>query len=278
MSPSFDTTMQQIETTLRRVEVDGIIVAVAFHDLQTGLEFLHRADESFHPASTFKVGVMMEVFHQAAQGKFSLDDEIPVVNSFTSIADGNPFSVFPDDDSETSLYEKIGNTESLREIVRLMIAQSSNFATNILIQKVGAANATAYLKELGVEGVQILRGPEDNRAFARGLNNAATAHSLMQMMQIIAEGKAVSEKASFEMVEILLEQRFNEGIPARLPQTVKAAHKTGWNDRLYHDFGIIFPGNRKPYILAVMTNGFAAESDAHACVAEISKHFYQSLA
>jgi len=34
------------------------------------------------------------------------------------------------------------------------------------------------------------------------------------------------------------------------------AHKTGWNDRLYHDFGAVFPDRREPYVLAIMTSGF----------------------
>jgi beta-lactamase class A len=267
--------MNEIEKLIAQADTE--VVAVAFRDLQTGREFFAHADDTFHPASTFKVGVMMEVFHQAAQGLLSLDDEIPVVNSFSSIADGSSFSVFAQDDSETTLYKKIGASERVHEIVRLMIVRSSNFATNILIQKVGAAHATAYLRELGVDGVQILRGPEDNRAFASGMNNSATARGLMQMMQVIAEEKAVSPDASTEMIEILLQQEFAEGIPARLPKTVKVAHKTGWNDNLYHDFGIVFAEKRKPYILAIMTRGFKQETEAHQCVAEISEQFYKTL-
>lgn len=267
--------MQGIEAFIRQPQAG--VVAVACHDLQTGAEFFLRADEPFHPASTFKVGVMMEVFHQAAQGRFSLDDEIPVVNSFASIADGGLFSVYEQDDQEFSLYKKVGSTERVREIVRLMIVWSSNPATNILIQKLGAVQASAYLRELGIEGVTILRGPEDNRAFARGLNNSATARGLMQMMRVIAEGKAVSQEASAEMIQIMMGQHYNEGIPARLPLSVRVAHKTGWNDDLYHDFGIVLPQGRQPYALAVMTRGFASETEAHACIAGISERVYKRL-
>lgn len=252
-------------------------VAVAFHDLQTGQQIFINADEPFHPASTFKVGVMIDVFHQASLGMFALDDEIEVINSFTSIADGSSFSVFEADDSETSLYQKIGRRETIREITRLMIARSSNLATNILIEKVGAARTNAYMQALGVEGVRILRGPEDNRAFALGMNNSATARGLMQMMLAIAEGRAVSPQACAEMTTILLGQEFNESIPARLPASVRVAHKTGWNDNLYHDFGIVLPENRKPFLLAIMTRGFKDETSAHDFMAGLSKRIYQQL-
>ncbi len=144
-------------------------ISIAFHDLETGGEFFFRADESLHPASTFKVAVMMEVFHQAAQGTFSLGDRILVTNSFSSIADGSPFSMRVEDDAETTLYEKVGHMESLRELLRLMIVRSSNLATNILIQLVTSEKITAYLQELGIDGVTVLRGPEDHNAFARGI-------------------------------------------------------------------------------------------------------------
>ena len=267
--------MNQIEALIQKSEAD--IVAVAVHDLQTGRELFIHADEYFHPASTFKVGVMMEVFHQAAQGQFLLNDEILVSNIFSSIADGSLFSTYAEDDSETSLYEKIGGTASLREIMRLMIVRSSNLATNILIQKVGAARTNAFMRELGIEEVEILRGPEDNKAYALGLNNSATARGLMQMMKVIAEGKAISPQACTEMIDILLQQEFNEGIPARLPSKTRVAHKTGWNDRLYHDFGIVFTEGRRPFVLAILTRGFKQESEAHQCAAEISESMYQML-
>jgi beta-lactamase class A len=68
-------------------------IAVALSDVETAEEIYINADESFHPASTFKVHVMMEVFRQAEAGALSLDDCLPIINSFTSIADGSKFSL-----------------------------------------------------------------------------------------------------------------------------------------------------------------------------------------
>ncbi|MBV6394866.1 MAG: hypothetical protein HFACDABA_00436 [Anaerolineales bacterium] len=264
--------MIEIETILHAAQ--PATVAVAWYDLHTNREFFSRADESFYPASTFKVGVMMEAFHRASQGLLNLEDKIPVVNSFTSAADGSSFSIQAEDDSDTTLYEKIGGQETLRGIIHLMIARSSNLGTNILVERLGAQQIQAYLRQLGVEGVHILRGVYDVRAYAQGIANSASARGLMHMMQAIADGKAA---ASQEMIEILFEQEFNEGIPARLPKSARVAHKTGWMDDLYHDCGIIFPEKRKPYLLAVMTTGFKHETDAHACVASISETIYKAL-
>jgi len=252
-------------------------VAVAFHDLHTGREFFANADESFHPASTIKVAVMMEVFNQVEKNIFWHDDELPVINLFKSIADGSMFSISAQDDSETSLYDKLGSTVTIRELTRLMIVKSSNLATNILMEKVSAVCVNALLKELGIEDVTVLRGVEDNKAFSLGLNNSATARGLMQIAKLLAQGKIVSFYASEEMIEIMCDQEFNEGIPAGLPKEYKVAHKTGWNDNLYHDFGAVYPTNREPYALAIMTRGFEKLEDAHKAVAEISKSIQEKV-
>ena len=254
-------------------------IAVAVHDLETGREVLINADESFHPASTIKVHVMMEVFRQADAGLLSLDDCLSLVNSFTSIADGSNFGLDVKDDSETSLYHRLGESESIRELTRLMIVRSSNLATNILLEKVGAKRVNEFIHELGIEGVIVKRGVEDNAAFRLGMNNSATARGLTQTMRLIAEGKAVSKEGSEQMVEIMLEQEFNESIPALLPPSTRVAHKTGWTGEFYHDTGIVFPEGRKPYAISLMTRGFAEDNEAaaHACMANISRMVYEGL-
>jgi beta-lactamase class A len=256
-------------------------ISVAVYDFETGREILVNADEAFHPASTIKVHVMMEVLRQASQGLLSLEDCLPIINSFSSIADGSKFSLDLNDDAEQTLYPRIGKSESIAELTRLMIVRSSNLATNILLEKVGTKNVSHFIQALGIEGVTFIRGIEDNAAFRLGMNNSATARGLMQTMKLIAEKKVVSRQASEKMIEILLGQEFNESIPALLPKSAKVAHKTGWTGDVYHDTGIVYPeGNhRKPYTLTVMTRGFAEDQpqEAHACMAEISKIVYDKF-
>jgi beta-lactamase class A len=275
----FDTIapMTELETFIR--EHKDKILAVALHDFETGQEILINADESFHPASTIKVHVMMEVFHQAEQGSLSLDDCLRINNSFSSIADETKFSLLESDDAEQTLYHRIGESESIAELTRLMILRSSNLATNILLEKIGVQNVNPFIQTLGIEGVSVIRGIEDQAAFRRGMNNSATARGLTQTMKLIAEKQVVSQHASEKMIEIMLQQEFNQSIPALLPKSVNVAHKTGWTGDVYHDTGIILPENRKPYALSIMTRGFAEdrEDEAHTCMANISKIIYEKL-
>lgn len=254
-------------------------IAVAVHDLDTDKEIHINADESFHPASTYKVHVMMEVFHQAQQGLLSLEDRLRITNSFTSIADGGKFSLVESDDAEQTLYPRVGVSESIAELTRLMIVRSSNLATNILLEKLGTKNVNDFIRALGIQGVSVIRGIEDNAAFGRGMNNSATARGLTQTMTLIAERKVVSKEDSDKMIEIMIRQEFNESIPALLPQSVKVAHKTGWTGIVYHDTGIVFPDGQKPYAISIMTRGFAEDKpdEAHDFMANVSKIVYDQL-
>ena len=275
----FDTIVPVTELETFINEQPDKTISVAVHDFDTGEEILVNPDETFHPASTIKVHVMMEVFRQAEQGLFTLKDRLPITNSFTSIADRSPFSLNRHDDAEQTLYARIGETETIAELTRLMIVRSGNLATNILVEKVGATNVNDFIRALGIQGVQFLRGIEDKAAFRLGMNNSATARGLTQTMTLIAEKKVVSQQASESMLEILLGQEFNESIPALIPQSARVAHKTGWTGDVYHDTGVVYPEDREPYAISILTRGFAEdnEAEAHTCMATISKLIYEKL-
>jgi beta-lactamase class A len=271
-----DDAKQRIQEIVRNSGAE--LVAVAYVDLASGRELLINADASFHAASTMKVPVMMEVFRQIGEGKLLLDEQIPVKNDFLSIVDQSHYSLSPDDDSDQSLYKKVGGTDSVRDLIRLMITVSSNLATNILIERVTPTRVMELMRSLGANDIQVLRGVEDGKAFQRGLNNTTTAHDLMIILRRIAEKRAVSPRASEEMIKVMLEQKFNEGIPAGLPASAHVAHKTGSITKANHDAGIVYLAGKQPYILVVLTRGIADESKAQKLISDISRAIYETAA
>lgn len=259
-----------VERIVRASGADA--VAVAYRDLGTGEEVLVRPDEVFHAASTMKVAVMAEVFRQAEAGGLALDERIAIKNEFASLADGSKYTLDSADDSELTLYKRVGQAETIRELNRLMIAESSNLATNLLIERVGAAKADGFMKALGAPGLRVLRGVEDGAAYRKGMNNTTTARALMRVLSLIADDAVVSAGASEAMRGILLEQKFREGIPAGLPPGTPVAHKTGWFRGVYHDAAIVMPAGRRPYVLVVLTRGLPDdEAKAHKLVADIAR-------
>lgn len=251
--------------------------AVAFKDLQTGEEILINDKEFFHAASTMKTPVMIEVFKQAAEGKFSLNDSISIKNEFRSIIDSSTYQLDSADDSEKELYKQIGQKRKLSDLVYDMIIVSSNLATNMIIELVDAKEVTKSMRRLGANDIEVLRGVEDSKAYAAGKNNRVTAYDLMLIFEQIANEKAVNKEASDQMIKILSDQKFNDIIPARLPKDVKVAHKTGWITGLHHDSGIVFLPDGRKYVLVLLSRKLEDEKKGVEVMAKVSEMIYKHV-
>jgi len=222
-----------------------------------------------------KVPVMIELFKQADAGKLSLQDPLLVRNEFHSIVDNSLFKLSSGADSDKAIYAADGRTLTLAQLCEAMITVSSNFATNLLIEKLGVENIRATISDLGADGMQVLRGVEDQKAFDKGLNNSTTARGLMVLLERLASGTAVGRKPDAAMIEILKRQKFNDGIPAGLPKNVAVAHKTGNITRIHHDAGVVYA--KRPYVLVILVRGIQDSKQSGALMAKMSRAVYNSV-
>ncbi len=271
-SPNLAAAEQQIQKHIADSHAD---VGVAFRTLDGKTEWLYHADDSFHAASTMKVPVMIELYRQVQAGKLKLSDPLTIHNEFHSIVDASPYKLDPSDDSETELYKAEGQTRTLTELCELMITVSSNLATNLIIEKLGVENIRAIVHSLNADGMHVLRGVEDTKAFEKGLNNTTTARALQILLASIADNTAAGPEASQQMLAILERQKFNEGIPAGLPPGTKVAHKTAEITKIHHDAAIVFAP--RPFVLVILVRGLPNIKDSSALMADITSLLFQSV-
>jgi beta-lactamase class A len=224
-----------------------------------------------------KTPVLIETFRQAAAGKFKITDSILIKNEFKSIVDGSLFKLDETDDSEYDLYTKLNSKLPLYDVLHRMITRSSNLATNLVIDLVGAKNANATMRSLGANDIQVLRGVEDSKAFQKGLNNTTTAYDLMVIMDALATGKAVNQSSSEQMIKILMDQKLRDKIPKKLPPEVKVASKTGSITAVSHDSGIVFLPDGRKYVLVLLSRGVQNLDDVNNTLANISRLFYEYM-
>jgi beta-lactamase class A len=255
----------------RIAETPGADVAVSYRDLQTADSLDLRADVDFHAASTMKVPVMIEVLRAVDEGRLGLDQQILLINRFHSIMDGSPYALDANDDSDSSVYARVGQRVPVRELLERMIVRSSNLATNALIALVGAEQANASAHTLGATHIRVLRGVEDGKAFAAGRNNTTTSSDLAVLLERIERGDALRPESARLMKEILLRQELNDEIPAGLPPGTPVAHKTGSITATLHDAAIVYPAGRAPYVLVVLTRNVRDEKVAKRLIADISR-------
>jgi beta-lactamase class A len=271
LSSTFDEEVERL-----RGQGNARAIAVAVHDFESGLRFSLRGDRWFHAASTIKVAVLLAVFRATDEGRLHLDDSLHVRNRFISAADGDPFRLSPDSDAMPELYQLIGRTAKISTLAKGMIAASSNLATNLLLDFMGVEYARKVLRDAQVDGVELRRGVEDHAAHDMGINNEVTADGLVRLLSAV-RGDFLSNESKEQAIRILLEQRFNSMLPARLPAHAAVAHKTGEISTACHDMGIVYLPEREPYIAVILTE-FDSEGDGRReIVAAISGAIYRLI-
>lgn len=210
-------------------------MGVAAKRLDTGEEISVNADKRFPTASTIKTAVMIEVFHQIAEGRlrkdqvFTLKDADRVGGSGVLAGLG------------------AGVQLSLADLLHLMIVVSDNTATNLLVDLAGTGNVDKRLESYGLTQTLLFRAtfrdgraevhPELEREFGLGMT---TPREMARLMELIATGSAVDRAASDEMLAILKQQQSRSLIPRLLPgeeEGVEVANKTGEDDEKQPDTG-----------------------------------------
>jgi beta-lactamase class A len=130
------------------------------------------------------------------------------------------------------------------------------------------------MRDMGAQDIQVLRGVEDGKAFRQGLNNTTTAYDLMLLFERLGQRSAVSPEADEAMINILLDQKFNDAIPALLPEGVKVAHKTGWITRVRHDSGLVILPDGRQYALVILTKDWESDEANTLIMAQLSRKIY----
>jgi len=197
-------------------------VGLAAVDLWSGREIAINADTRFPTASAIKTAVMVEAYHQAADGTLTLEEQL-TLTAADKVGGSGALNGMTD-----------GLRLSIRDLVHLMIVLSDNTATNLLVNRLGTARILERLRSYGFEHTKIFRPtfrdgrpdvhPELEREFGLGM---ATPREMAQLMALIARGKVVNAGASAAMLATLRRQQDRAMIPRYLPPGLQVANKTG---------------------------------------------------
>jgi beta-lactamase class A len=273
--------LQQTVETIA-AEAGAEAVAVAWLDQATETSWSFRGERWFHAASTIKVAVLVGLFAAIEEGRFRLDDRLHVRNRFPSVHDAGAYAIASSRDADGEVHAAIGKLMRLGRLAEAMIATSSNLATNLLLDLVGVEAARRVVERLGVNGIELVRGVEDEAAHQAGVDNRVTANGLIGVFRAIEERRAVSPAASDAMLDILQKQQFRSGIPAGVPESARAearfAHKTGETSTVTHDAGLVYLPDRPPYALAILTEWAGDAGGRRETVARLSQAVYAHLA
>src|SRR5712692_2367200 len=254
---------QKLEATISGVDhnLDGVL-GVAVLDLTTGQKYFLHADEVLPTASSIKIAILAELYHQAQQGKIKLGDLYTLQSSDLVSGSGIASALTP---GVTRL--------TLRDVAALMISVSDNSATNVIIDRIGMENVNALLDSLGLTHIRLRRKMMDVKAAAEGRENIATPREMMTLLEDLYRGKVLNKKMTDDFFALLSVHK-ESYIPRELPEDLRIANKPGELEGVRNDSGIIFTGNR-PFVISVMTTYLRREKDGGDAIIRIATAAYQ---
>lgn len=226
----------------------------------------------FYAASVIKLPIMAAVFKKIAKGHCTLEDEI--VLQAESIVGG----------AGILQHMTLGKTYTIKYLITLMIIQSDNTATNILIDIAGKERIQNLLKRSNMKNSSFHHKLMIKDRNSDG-SNMITAFDVHQFLEQLFDRKLISKEASNLMIDIMKKQQISNCLPKKLPYQElnnddtapywELAHKTGWIPGCRHDAGIFFVNNY-PMIVTVLSEK-VDDLQSEAIIANIGKRVYKYL-
>lgn len=260
-----DILRDKFESELRTIAGSAdAVVGIVVKDLRSGEQFRLNDKEIFPTASSIKVFILAEVYRQAAEGKFSISDIRPLTPAHRVGGSG-----------VLSLLGERSVSMSIRDYCVLMIQQSDNTATNLLIDLVGMKNVNSFAAKNGCSATLLQRVMMDVAAAKAGRENISSPADLALMFERLHNGEVVSAEASKDMLRILSVEK-DGALRSGLPAGTAIANKGGEIDGIRCDVGIVALDGA-PYVVCVMTKMLLNDQEGGEIITAVSRKVYQYL-
>jgi beta-lactamase class A len=254
--------MLELQEQLQALRAPGRF-GVAVEDLATGYTSGVNASASLPAASTIKIPVMVEVFRQMSTGSIDLNTPVHLEASDRDWGWGDMADAAP------------GTVRTVKQLLWLMITESDNTATNMLIRLVGRTHVNQTMARLGLRATRLgdyIRSETDGIRYAL----RSSPHDMLTLLDDIARDRLIDQWSSHEMLAILTGQHHNGLLPEPLPKDVIIAHKTGSLHDTLNDVGIVYHDD-EPYVIAVMTTQLPDLDSGRAFIHKISRLAFDDL-
>lgn len=249
----------QARTTLETIaqSVDGIM-GYCIIDLATGERFERHATQIFPTASTIKLAILYELVKRVDEGKLTLDDTVRLDR-----ARAVPGGI---------LYELGTPVLSLRDYANVMIIESDNTATNVLVAHLGMDAITARMNQLGLANTKLRRYMIDLAAARKGLENVSTPAEIARLLEMFHKSDGLSAASQAEALRILKKPK-SSPIRAAVPDGIDVATKTGELEGVRADTGIVYAKNR-PFVFVAMTTWLMDDDTGDQAIEKLARVAY----
>jgi beta-lactamase class A len=232
-----------------------------------------HADDRFPMQSVYKLPIAMATLELVDRGTLSLDQQVRVEKQdFISPGQHSPVRDQNPD----------GVALSLRELLRLTVAESDGTASDVVMRLAGGpASVDAYLRALGIDTIKVINTEQEmGRDNAVQYRNWATPQGAAALLRALQTGRTLSA-ASRALLQQFLTQgtRGSHRIAGRLPAGTIVAHKPGSSGTnragltaATNDIGLVtLPDGRHLAVAVFITDSTASDAARDAAIARIAR-------
>ena len=255
---------RKLEESVREADrrLDGVLGA-AIQDLTTKELLLVNGDELFPQASTIKVAVLAELFHQDEQTARGTRGRARLLDPYLVRTE----DVVQDSDILQGLTPGVTRLTN-RDLATAMVAVSDNGATNVLIDRLGMDNVNAFLRSRGLTATRLRRRMMDLKAASEGRENVSTPREMAAFFEAIWSGKVFDAGRTKDFFRVLSTPK-ESALRRGLPEGTQSATKPGSLEAVRYDCGIVFAKDR-PFVLCVMTTYLRDEKAGEETIARLA--------
>jgi len=199
-----------------------------YKNLVTGVTFGVHEDDVFGAASVIKLPLYLLILQKTLDSKLNMESTLRV-SSADKVPICGALTLFTHD-----------VTTDVRTLCRLMISLSDNTATNVLIDHLGISAIQEGFARFGLEKTALRRKLFDRAASQAGIQNTICPHEIGDLLEKLHRQSILSPTLCREAIDTLLLQQIDHKLNGKILGEVPIAHKTGEDDNLSNDVGIVY--------------------------------------
>src|SRR5690348_15121017 len=176
-----DLLWQKLATRVEALDrqLDGVL-GVTIQDLTDHREWTYHADEVFPTASTIKLAILAELFHEEQLTRDGKSGHARLADRYIVRKE----DLVPDSAVLGNLTPGV-TVLTNRDLAGAIVAVSDNSASNILATRLGMNRINETLDGLGLKQTQLRRQMMDLEAARQGRENVATPRELVSLLAAI---------------------------------------------------------------------------------------------
>ncbi len=212
--------------------------AITVWDFNTGKYADINGSEIFSAASIIKVPVLISLFKSIEANRLSIYDEMMLTNYYKASGSGN------------LQYNETGKRLTIDQLAKVMIQDSDNSATNMLMSKLGSMTAVnSDIRQWGIKNTHVKTWLPDLKG-----TNYTTTDDMATMLFNLDNPSFLSINSREYIVDYMSHVKNDRLIPQGLGAGATFLHKTGDIGTMLGDAGIVFMPDGRKYIVVIMAN------------------------